>query len=47
MPKKVLIVDDSLFMRRMLKDILSDKYKIVEGKKVLLQISNLKRKGPT
>ena len=29
--KKVLIVDDSLFMRRVLKDILSKKYTIVEA----------------
>ncbi len=31
MAKKILIADDSLFMRRILKDILSDKYKIVEA----------------
>ena len=29
--KKILIVDDSLFMRKILKDILTDKYKIVEA----------------
>ncbi len=29
--KKVLIADDSLFMRRVLKDILSEKYAIVEA----------------
>lgn len=29
--KKILIADDSLFMRKMLKDILSDKYAIVEA----------------
>ena len=32
MTKKILIADDSLFMRRILRDILSDKYKIVEAK---------------
>ncbi|MFH1287709.1 MAG: response regulator [bacterium] len=31
MPKKILIVDDSMFMRKILKDILSDKYQIVEA----------------
>ncbi|MBU1366994.1 MAG: response regulator [Candidatus Omnitrophica bacterium] len=33
MPKKILIADDSLFMRRILKDILSakEKYEIVEA----------------
>lgn len=31
MAKKILIADDSLFMRKMLKDILSDKYEIVEA----------------
>jgi len=31
MPKKILIADDSLFMRKMLKDILSGKYEIVEA----------------
>lgn len=30
--KKILIADDSLFMRKILKDILSDKYEIVEAK---------------
>lgn len=42
MAKKILIADDSLFMRKMLKDILSieDKYEIVEaqnGKEAELQ----------
>jgi len=31
MAKKILIADDSLFMRKILKDILSDKYEIVEA----------------
>jgi len=31
MNKKILIADDSLFMRRILKDILSDKYTIIEA----------------
>jgi len=31
MTKKILIADDSLFMRRILRDILSDKYEIVEA----------------
>jgi len=31
MNKKILIADDSLFMRRILRDILSDKYTIVEA----------------
>jgi len=31
MTKKILIVDDSLFMRTILKDMLSDKYKIIEA----------------
>ena len=31
MAKKILIADDSLFMRKMLKDILPDKYKIIEA----------------
>jgi len=31
MNKKILIADDSLFMRKILKDILSEKYKIVEA----------------
>ena len=41
MAKKILIADDSLFMRKMLKDILSDNYEIVEaesGSKVEKQI---------
>jgi len=29
--KKILIADDSLFMRKILKDILSDKYEIVKA----------------
>lgn len=40
MPKKILIADDSLFMRKMLKDTLSKKYEIVEaesGAKALAQ----------
>jgi two-component system chemotaxis response regulator CheY len=32
MAKKILIADDSLFMRKILKDILSDKYEIIEAK---------------
>ena len=31
MAKKILIADDSLFMRKMLKDILAGKYEIVEA----------------
>jgi two-component system chemotaxis response regulator CheY len=31
MPKKILIADDSLFMRTVLKDILKDEYAIVEA----------------
>ena len=31
MTKKILIADDSLFMRTILRDILSDQYKIVEA----------------
>ncbi|ODS30777.1 MAG: CheY-like receiver, partial [Candidatus Scalindua rubra] len=31
MSKKILIVDDSLFMRNVLKDNLPDKYKVVEA----------------
>ena len=31
MPKKILIADDSLFMRMMLKDILSEEYEILEA----------------
>ena len=31
MAKKILIADDSLFMRKILKDILADKYEIVEA----------------
>ena len=45
MAKKILIADDSLFMRKMLKDILSDKYEIVEadqGKKAEKQIEKEK-----
>ena len=42
---KILIVDDSLFMRKMLRDILSDKYEIVEaesGSKAQRQIEKEK-----
>lgn len=45
MAKKVLIADDSLFMRKMLKDILSAKYEIVEaesGSKVDKQLEKEK-----
>jgi len=31
MAKKILIADDSLFMRKILKDMLSDKYEIIEA----------------
>lgn len=31
MPKKILVADDSLFMRKVLRDILSDKYEIIEA----------------
>lgn len=43
--KKILIVDDSLFMRKVLKDILPDKHKIVEadsGAKALEQYIKVK-----
>lgn len=43
--KKILIADDSMFMRKMLKDILSKKYEVVEaetGAKALEQFKSEK-----
>lgn len=43
--KRILIADDSLFMRKILRDILSKDYEIVEadtGKKALKQFKNKK-----
>lgn len=44
--KKILIADDSLFMRRMLKDILSDKYEIVEAESGSKTEKQIKKEKP-
>jgi two-component system chemotaxis response regulator CheY len=46
MPKKILIVDDSLFMRTILKDLLSDKYKIVEAESGSRAEKQIKKEKP-
>ena len=46
MAKKILIADDSLFMRKMLKDILSDKYKIIEAETASATQKQIKRERP-
>lgn len=46
MDKKILIADDSLFMRTMLRDILSDKYKIVEAGTGLKAEQQFKKEKP-
>lgn len=46
MDKKILIADDSLFMRRMLRDILSDKYEIVEADTGLKSEQQFKKEKP-
>jgi len=44
--KKILIADDSLFMRKMLKDILSDKYEIVEADTGIKAEEQIKKEKP-
>jgi len=46
MAKKILIADDSMFMRRILKDILSDKYEIVEAESGSKTEKQLKKEKP-
>lgn len=46
MAKKILIADDSLFMRKMLKDILSDKYEIVEADSAAAAQKQIKKEKP-
>lgn len=44
--KKILIADDSLFMRKMLRDILSDKYEIVEAETGIKAEGQIKKEKP-
>jgi len=46
MAKKILIADDSLFMRKMLKDILADKYEIVEAETGSKAEQQIKKEKP-
>jgi two-component system chemotaxis response regulator CheY len=46
MTKKILIADDSLFMRKMLKDILSDKYEIVEAETGAGALKQIEKEKP-
>jgi len=46
MAKKILIADDSLFMRTILKDILSDQYKIVEAESGAQTEQKFKEENP-
>jgi len=46
MAKKVLITDDSLFMRVILRNILSDKYEIVEAESGVKAEEQFKREKP-
>ena len=46
MAKKILIADDSLFMRSILRDILSDKYEIVEASNGLETEKQFKEEKP-
>ena len=44
--KKILIVDDSLFMRKVLKDILSQDYKIVEADSGKIGLEQFNKEKP-
>ena len=44
--KKILIADDSLFMRKMLKDILSERYEIVEAESGAKAVKQFKKEKP-
>ena len=44
--KKILIVDDSLFMRKLLKDILSPRYKIIEAESGAEALKQFKKENP-
>jgi len=46
MTKKILIADDSLFMRSVLRDILSDKYEIVEAETGLKATQQFEKEKP-
>jgi len=46
MNKKILIADDSLFMRRILRDILSDKYNIIEAESGAKAEQQFKKEEP-
>jgi len=46
MNKKILIADDSLFMRRILRDILSDKYTIIEAESGAKAEQQFKKEEP-
>ena len=46
MAKKILIADDSLFMRKTLKDLLSDKYEIVEAESGQKAEDQIKKEKP-
>lgn len=43
---KILIADDSLFMRRILKDILSEHYEIVEAKSGAKALEQFEKENP-
>ncbi len=44
--KKILVVDDSLFMRKVLKDILANGYKIVEADSGAKALEQFKKEAP-
>ncbi len=46
MAKKILIADDSLFMRKVLKDMLSDKYEITETESASETQKQFKKEKP-
>jgi two-component system chemotaxis response regulator CheY len=46
MAKKILIADDSLFMRKMLKDFLSDKYDVMEAESASETQKKIKKEKP-
>ena len=46
MAKKILVADDSLFMRKMLKDILKEKYEIVEAETGAEAEAQIKKEKP-
>lgn len=44
--KKIMIVDDSLFMRSVLKDVLPEKYKVIEAESGSTALEQFKNENP-